>query len=77
MPVVAGSELTEAVAYRWKCQFNENAKLPSFSSALPELDHNELVGWKASPSLGPHAAIFLDDPDTHPRTRARIRSRPS
>jgi glucose/mannose-6-phosphate isomerase len=72
VPIVAGAELTEAVAYRWKCQFNENAKLPSFWSTLPELDHNEVVGWKASPSLGSHAAVFLDDPDTHPRTRTRI-----
>lgn len=72
VPVVAGAELTEAVAYRWKCQFNENAKLPSFASALPELDHNEVVGWKAAPSLGTHSMVFLDDPDTHPRTRTRI-----
>jgi glucose/mannose-6-phosphate isomerase len=24
---------------------NENAKVPSVASALPELDHNEVVGW--------------------------------
>jgi glucose/mannose-6-phosphate isomerase len=24
---------------------NENAKVPAFSAALPELDHNEVVGW--------------------------------
>src|SRR3954468_16555745 len=45
VPVVIGAELTAAVAYRWKCQINENAGLPSFSSTLPEADHNEVVGW--------------------------------
>ena len=27
---------------------NENAKLPAFSSELPEADHNELAGWDGS-----------------------------
>lgn len=72
VPIVAGAELTAPVAYRWKCQFNENAKLPAFSSELPELDHNEVVGWRASGHFGRFAAVFLDDADTHPRTRARI-----
>ena len=44
-PVIYGSDLTTAVAYRWKCQLNENAKSPAFSSTLPEADHNELEGW--------------------------------
>jgi len=32
-------------ASRWKAQFNENGKVPAWSSALPELDHNEILGW--------------------------------
>src|SRR6476660_6306090 len=38
-PVVYGSDLTAPVAYRWKCQINENAKEPAFSNVLPEADH--------------------------------------
>lgn len=46
VPVVWGAQGIGAVAAtRWKTQFNENAKIPAFSSALPELDHNEVVGW--------------------------------
>jgi glucose/mannose-6-phosphate isomerase len=71
VPVVIGAELTAAVAYRWKCQINENAGLPSFSSTLPEADHNEVVGWPGSDGLGPFSAVFLDDPDAHPRNRLR------
>ena len=36
------------VAYRWKTQINENAKLPAFSHELPEVDHNEIAGWEGA-----------------------------
>ena len=39
---------------------------------LPELDHNELVGWEGAREVGPFTAIFLDDPDLHPRVHDRI-----
>jgi len=71
VPVVAGAELTAAVAYRWKCQINETAGLPAFASALPELDHNEVVGWPGSDGLGPFSAVFLEDPGAHPRNQLR------
>ena len=67
VPVIAGAELTAAVAYRWKCQFNENAGLPAFAGALPEIDHNEVVGWPAARELGRFSAVFLQDPGAHPR----------
>ena len=69
---MAGAELTAAIAYRWKTQLNENAKLPAFAGELPEIDHNEIVGWAASGGLGRFAAVFLDDAETHARTRARV-----
>jgi glucose/mannose-6-phosphate isomerase len=72
VPQIAGAGLTNAVAYRWKCQINENAKMPAFSHELPELDHNEIVGWSGAPGLGRFSAVFLDDSDLHPRTRQRI-----
>jgi glucose/mannose-6-phosphate isomerase len=72
IPVIAGSGLTEAVAYRWKTQINENAKLPAFASELPELDHNEICGWSGAAGIGRFAAVFLDDPDSHPRVRDRL-----
>ena len=69
VPVIAGAELAAAAAYRWKCQINENAGLPAFSSVLPELDHNEVVGWPAAG--GRFSAVFLEDPGAHPRNRLR------
>ena len=72
VPVIAGAELTAPVAYRWKTQLNENANVHAFASELPELDHNEIEGWASSPEHGRFAAVFLDDEDTHPRTRLRV-----
>jgi glucose/mannose-6-phosphate isomerase len=64
--------VTAPVAYRWKTQLNENAKVPAFASELPELDHNEVVGWEGAAELGRFAAVFLEDADQHPRIGARI-----
>jgi glucose/mannose-6-phosphate isomerase len=72
VPVIAGSGLTTPIAYRWKTQFNENAKIPAFTHELPELDHNEIVGWRDAASLGRFSAVFLDDSDTHPRVKERV-----
>jgi glucose/mannose-6-phosphate isomerase len=51
---VYGSGVTAPVANRWKTQVNENAKWPGWWSVLPELDHNEIVGWRAHPEIGRH-----------------------
>jgi glucose/mannose-6-phosphate isomerase len=51
VPVVWGAEgIGSVAAVRWKTELNENAKTPAFASSLPELDHNEVVGW--SPGTG-------------------------
>ena len=69
IPVICGAELTSPVAYRWKTQLNENAKVHAFASDLPELDHNEIEGWNAA---GRFSAVFLEDPEQHPRVRRRV-----
>jgi glucose/mannose-6-phosphate isomerase len=71
VPVIAGAELAAAAAYRWKCQFNENAALPAFASLLPEADHNEVVGWNAAAALGSFSYVSLEDPGAHPRNALR------
>src|SRR5829696_4384660 len=70
IPVITGAGLTASVAYRWKCQVNENAEIPAFASKLPEHDHNEVVGWGgADRRLG---AIFLEDPEGDERVVRRV-----
>src|SRR5438270_11284757 len=46
--------------------------MPDFSHEVPELDHNEIMGWQAACDLGRFSAVFLDDSDLHPRIRQRI-----
>jgi glucose/mannose-6-phosphate isomerase len=71
VPLLYGCGLTTPVAYRWKCQVNENAKLPAFDHSIPELDHNEIVGWTGA-EAGAFSAVLLEDKDQHPRERQRF-----
>jgi glucose/mannose-6-phosphate isomerase len=71
-PVISGAGLTTPIAYRWKTQINENAKQPAFYHELPELDHNEIVGWEGANDVGRFSAVFLDDSDAHPRVKQRM-----
>ena len=70
--MIAGAGLTTPIAYRWKTQVNENAKMPAYALELPEMDHNEIVGWGSAGEFGRFSAVFLDDADTHPRVKERI-----
>jgi glucose/mannose-6-phosphate isomerase len=72
VPVVSGPGLAGAVAYRWKCQLNENAKLPAFSAPIPEAGHNEIVGWADAEGFARFAAVFLEDPGAGERAALRV-----
>lgn len=43
--VYAAGAVGSTAALRWKNQVNENAKVPAFCAAYPELCHNEICGW--------------------------------
>ena len=72
LPVVHGSGPTAAPARRWKTQLNENAAAAAFWSELPEANHNEICGWAGGLGRAPLSAVFLEDPDQHPRIQRRI-----
>lgn len=70
--VVYGAGLSVPVARRWKGQINENAKAPAFWNELPEMNHNELVGWTSAPTFAKQAAVvLLRDPQASPALRRR------
>ena len=72
IPLVWGSEgVSAAAAWRWKTAFNENAEVPSFASALPELDHHEVVGWTAKRGEG-FCLLILREAGEHGRVQARL-----
>jgi glucose/mannose-6-phosphate isomerase len=72
IPVIYGAGITEPIAYRWKTQVNENAKLPAFSHELPEMNHNEICGWDGAPGLAKFSAVFLEDADHPPAIAKRF-----
>ncbi len=72
IPVIYGAELTAPVARRWKGQINENAKLASFHTELPEADHNEICSWERCREDGPFSAVFLADEGMAPRNALRL-----
>lgn len=64
---------SSVVAYRWKGQLNENAKNLSHSNALPELNHNETVGWEFPASLTAQVeVVLLRDREDHPKVQKRF-----
>lgn len=75
IPVIYGNEggYTGVVAYRWKTQLNENAKTYAISNVLPEMNHNEVEGWRfPGPILRNFVAVFIRDPADHPHVRKRF-----
>ncbi len=73
--VLYGSGARAAAAVRLKNQINENAKAPAFANALPEMAHNEVLGWMGLERHGaPAAAIFLRD-DAEPAAAAALHDR--
>lgn len=74
IPVVyAASPGLEAVARRWKNQFQENAKSMAFANVLPEMNHNEIVGYEMDHNvIADLIVIFLENEDLPPRIAARL-----
>lgn len=60
LPVVYGGPATAPVAYRWKTDLEENAKVFALAGALPEVNHNELEAWRAPAARGMHALLLRD-----------------
>ena len=73
LPVIYGeNESTAIIAVRWKGQLSENAKMLAYHNELPEMNHNEIVGWENNSDLiNKISIIWLKDKNDHPRTTIR------
>ncbi|HEY7587702.1 MAG TPA: bifunctional phosphoglucose/phosphomannose isomerase [Thermoplasmata archaeon] len=72
VPIVYGAPPYGPIAKRWQTQLNENAKTLAFSSAFPEADHNELVGWCSDAGARRFVPILLRDSEETPEMRRRL-----
>lgn len=71
--IYSSAERFDAVNTRWRGQLAENGKSLAFGHVLPEMNHNELVGWKAlTLPMSEMQVIFLRDRGDHPRIALRM-----
>ena len=46
MPIIVTEEDLSSIGYRLKSQLNENSKMLSYNITIPEMNHNEIIGWE-------------------------------
>lgn len=70
IPVIYADAWTEGVAVRFRQQINENAKMLCWHHVIPEMNHNELVGWtQKNENL---AVVIFRNEDDYYRTQKRM-----
>ena len=73
IPVIYSSEFLSSTGYRMKSQFNENAKLHAFHNTIPEMNHNEIIGWESyKEKQFQTKVIYLLDREFHPQNLKRF-----
>jgi len=68
--VLYAEDKYESTALRLKQQINENSKLHCWYNVIPEMNHNELVGWREPNDA--LAVLILRANDEYHRNSARI-----
>ena len=73
IPLIYTSSFLEPLGYRMKCQFNENSKIHAYNNIIPELDHNEIIGWETflDKQLNLKLISILDE-NYHPQIKKRF-----
>lgn len=70
IPVIYADAKFEGVAIRFRQQINENAKMLCWHHVVPEMNHNEIVGWrKSNEDIG---VIFLRNNSDFDRNQERM-----
>jgi glucose/mannose-6-phosphate isomerase len=74
IPVIYSvADSTSSIGYRFKCQLNENSKLHAFHNEVPEMNHNEIIGWESYREKIFHSKIvIIADEIYHPKIQKRF-----
>ena len=59
IPLIYCSNRLDTVGIRWKGQFSENSKQLAFANVLPEMNHNEIMGYEMADAGIAPGVIFL------------------
>lgn len=70
--IIYSSEKMFPAALRFKGQICENAKLLAFANTIPEMNHNEIVGWDSIQSNAPFSVMLIRDADDHSQIQKRF-----
>ena len=70
MPIIYADAGMEGVAIRFRQQLNENGKMLCWHHAIPEMNHNELVGWRDEDDS--RVVVMLRTAQDHPRSEMRM-----
>ena len=75
LPIIYSSaDVLDIVNLRWRGQISENAKMLAYGNLFPEMNHNELVGWKLNEDiLKKTVVIFLEDENDNVRIKMRMK----
>lgn len=69
-PLIYTEAQKEGVAVRFRQQINENSKMLCCHHVIPEMNHNELVGWRTKDEN--LSVVFFRSADEYYRNSARI-----
>lgn len=70
VPLVYTSTKNKALGYYWKIAINENTKRHAFNNVFPEMNHNEIEGYKHKGK--DFAPIVLSDREDHAKIKKRM-----
>ncbi len=70
IPIFYAGAKYEGIAVRARQQFNENAKTLCWHHVIPEMNHNELVGWGGGDER--FAVVLFNTGDLIPRNQRRF-----
>jgi glucose/mannose-6-phosphate isomerase len=70
IPVIYATTYNEGVAIRFRQQLNENSKILCWHQVVPEMNHNELVGW--TEKHDDLSVLFFLDRGDYSRNLARV-----
>lgn len=74
LPIIySDAFLMEPVNLRWRGQIEENSKMLVYGNLIPEMNHNEIVGWEHIAHLaGRLTVVILKDREDNPRVTKRM-----
>lgn len=72
VPVIVAPQGYGSVARIWKIKINENAKAPAYFNVIPEMNHNEMVGYTNASSEGSFSLVLLETSDVNDRIQKRM-----